>query len=183
MRRAAAPTPRRPPSSAAAGSGARRCGLMTRAGATRARRAAARSVRRRARSAPSAARPCCRSSASWSSAIVTLNLLNGQVPFGIGGSNGNGGNGDGPARTAAPSNVVVVPEEAAFEGSIVYAKGGNIWVQTDEDATQLTVQRRRLDAVLVADGQWIYFIRTPRTRSASGRSAAGTAATTSRSRT
>ena len=37
--------------------------------------------------------------------ILTLNLLQGQVPFGLGGggNGGDGGNGDGgPARTAAP---------------------------------------------------------------------------------
>ena len=42
--------------------------------------------------------------------IVTLNLLNGDLPFGTGSANGNGGNVGGPARTPAPSNVVVVPQ-------------------------------------------------------------------------
>lgn len=92
--------------------------------------------------------------------IVTLNLLNGEVPFGIGGSNGNGGNGNGPARTAAPSNEVVVPEEAAFEGSIVYAKAGNIWVQTNEDATQLTSSGGDSMPSWSPDGAWIYYIRS-----------------------
>ena len=68
--------------------------------------------------------------------IITFNLINGEAPFGAMSGNGNG-NGD-PTRTAAPSNVVVVPEEATFEGSITYAKGGNIWVQTAESVTQLT---------------------------------------------
>jgi Tol biopolymer transport system component len=68
--------------------------------------------------------------------VVTFNLINGETPFGSGNGTGNG-NG-GPTRTAAPSNVVVVPDEATFEGSITYAKGGNIWVQTDEGVTQLT---------------------------------------------
>ena len=41
--------------------------------------------------------------------------------------------------TPAPSNVVVVPPEVVtFKGSIVYAKAGNIWVQTGKDAKQLT---------------------------------------------
>ena len=68
--------------------------------------------------------------------IITFNLINGEAPFGAGGGTGDG-NGD-PTRTAAPSNVVVVPEEATFEGSITYAKGGNIWVQTAETVTQIT---------------------------------------------
>jgi Tol biopolymer transport system component len=99
-------------------------------------------------------------------AIVTLNLLQGQVPFGIGsgnGDNGNGGNGDGgPARTAAPSNVVVIPDEAAFEGSIVYAKGGNVWVQTDDDARQLTDTGRDSMPSWSTDGEWVYYINTVR---------------------
>ena len=92
--------------------------------------------------------------------IVTLNLLNGEVPFGIGGSNGNGGNVGGPARTPAPSNEVVVPEEAAFEGSIVYAKAGNIWVQTNEDAKQLTSSGGDSMPSWSSDGEWIYYIRS-----------------------
>ena len=99
-------------------------------------------------------------------AVVTLNLLQGEMPFGIGGGgsgngNGNGkGDGDDPDRTPAPSNIVVVPEEATFEGSIVYAKAGNIWIQTDDEVRQLTAGRRRRDAVVVADGQWVYYIHT-----------------------
>ena len=110
--------------------------------------------------------------------IVTFNLLNGDVPFGIGGSGGNGGNGVGPDRTAAPSNVVVVPEEATFEGAIVYAKSGNIWVQTNDDVKQVTSSGGDSMPSWSADGQWIIFIRSTRER-VSGRSRATTAATTS----
>jgi Tol biopolymer transport system component len=92
--------------------------------------------------------------------VITLNLLNGKVPFGIGGSNGNGGNGDGPARTPAPSNVVVVPEEATFQGSIVYAKGGNIWVQTNDSVKQLTSSGGDSMPSWSADGQSIIYIRS-----------------------
>lgn len=92
--------------------------------------------------------------------VITLNLLNGKVPFGIGGSNGNSGNGDGPARTAAPSNVVVVPEEATFQGSIVYAKGGNIWVQTNDSVKQLTSSGGDSMPSWSADGQSIIYIRS-----------------------
>ncbi|HYH92943.1 MAG TPA: hypothetical protein VD763_07275 [Candidatus Saccharimonadales bacterium] len=96
-------------------------------------------------------------------AIVTLSLLGGEVPFGIGSGSGNGngaGNG-GPSRTAAPSNVVVVPDEAAFDGSIIYAKGGNIWLQTDADgARQVTTDGHDSMPSWSPDGQWIYFIRS-----------------------
>ncbi len=90
--------------------------------------------------------------------VVTFNLLNGDVPFGIGSS--GDGNVGGPARTAAPSNVVVVPEEATFGGSIVYAKGGNVWVQTDEAVKQVTDNGGDSMPSWSADGEWIVFIRS-----------------------
>ncbi len=96
--------------------------------------------------------------------IVTLNLLNGDVPFGIGGSSENGGSGVGPDRTAAPSNVVVVPEEATFEGAIAYAKSGNIWVQTNDDVKQVTSSGGDSMPSWSADGQWIIYIRSTRER-------------------
>ena len=90
-------------------------------------------------------------------AIFTVTLLNGQLPFGVGQTpGGNGGTGnDGPDRTPAPSNVVVVPDppqdEPPFAGAITYAKAGNIWVQTPDGATQLTdIGRLCVDAVVVA---------------------------------
>ena len=92
--------------------------------------------------------------------VVTFNLLNGQLPFGLGGPNGNGGLGDGPTRTPAPSGVVIVPEEATFEGSIVYAKGGNIWVQTSDAAEQVTSNGGDSMPSWSADGAWIVFIRS-----------------------
>ncbi len=95
--------------------------------------------------------------------IITFNLLNGEVPFGGGtGSNGNG-NG-GPARTAAPSNVVVVPDEATFEGSITYAKGGNIWIQTDAGVAQLTKSGGASMPSWSADGEWIVYIHSTEER-------------------
>jgi len=97
-------------------------------------------------------------------AVVTFNLLNGDVPFGIGTGNG-GGNGDGndgPGRTAAPSGVVVVPDEAAFDGSIVYAKGGNIWIQIDDTARQLTDSGRDAMPAWSPDGEWVYYINSIR---------------------
>jgi dipeptidyl aminopeptidase/acylaminoacyl peptidase len=95
-------------------------------------------------------------------AILTLNLMNGELPLGSGsGSNGNGdGNGDGPARTAAPSGVVVIPDEAAFEGSIVYAKGGEIFIQVDDEVTQLTDSGGDSMPSWSPDGEWVYYIKT-----------------------
>jgi Tol biopolymer transport system component len=96
--------------------------------------------------------------------VLTLNLLQGSVPFGLGGGGGGGGNGDDgdPARTPAPSNVVVIPEEATFDGSIVYAKGGNIWIQTDDGATQLTDGGADSMPSWSPDGEWVVYIHTVR---------------------
>jgi Tol biopolymer transport system component len=92
-------------------------------------------------------------------AIVTMNLFNYQLPF-----SGTGGNNGGGAvvvnRTPAPSGVVIVPEEAAFEGSIVYSKGGNIWIQTGDGARQLTTTGGATMPSWSADGQWIVYIRS-----------------------
>jgi Tol biopolymer transport system component len=93
---------------------------------------------------------------------LTVSLLNGDVPFLGGGGSGNGTNGGpvSPGRTAAPSNVVIVPAEAAFEGAIVYAKDGNIWIQRDKDVHQLTDGGGDAMPSWSPDGSWIYFIRS-----------------------
>jgi Tol biopolymer transport system component len=98
-------------------------------------------------------------------AIVTINLFNYDLPF-VGGGGSNGGNGApaGPAITPAPSNVVIIPEEATFLGKIVYAKAGNIWVQTDEGATQLTNGGGASMPSFSADGNWVTYIHTSETR-------------------
>ena len=89
-------------------------------------------------------------------AAVTIKLFDYNLPF-LGGSGGNGGNGGGaiagPELTPAPSNVIVVPEEAQFVGKIVYAKAGNIWVQSDAGGDPAHERWRRLDAVLLARRQ------------------------------
>ena len=98
--------------------------------------------------------------------VVTLNLLQGQLPFlpaavngnGSGNGNGNGGQ-NGPPGTTAPSNVVVTPPDTTFIGSIVYAKAGNIWVQSGTDAKQLTDDGHDSMPAYSANGAWIYFIR------------------------
>jgi Tol biopolymer transport system component len=92
-------------------------------------------------------------------ALVTLSLLNGQIP--IIGSKPNGTDGGIIAHeSAAPSNIVIVDPGVTFQGTIVYAKAGNIWVQTAKGATQLTSNGGDSMPSFSPDGQWIYFIRT-----------------------
>ena len=71
-----------------------------------------------------------------------VGLLNGQVPFaGSPSGNGNGerrrqpGVDRGRRRRRTSSSC---RRGVTFKGSIVYAKAGNIWVQTGKDARQLT---------------------------------------------
>jgi Tol biopolymer transport system component len=95
-------------------------------------------------------------------ALITVDLLQGGVPFvgGKGGSGGTGGTG-GQLQTPAPPNVVVVPPEVvSVPGSFVYAKAGNIWVQTGKQARQLTTTGNDSMPSWSPDGGWIYFIRT-----------------------
>jgi dipeptidyl aminopeptidase/acylaminoacyl peptidase len=88
-------------------------------------------------------------------AWLTLGLMSGSVPF-----TGGGGNGGAVAgRTAAPSNVVVVPQ-VTFPGAIVYAKAGNIWVQRGGEARQLTNGGSDSMPSWAPDGQSVLFIRT-----------------------
>ena len=100
-------------------------------------------------------------------AIVTINLFDYNLPL-LGGSGGNGGNGGGavagPELTPAPSNVIVVPKEARFLGKIVYAKAGNIWVQSDEGATQLTNGGGASMPSFSPDGNWVYYVHDTPTR-------------------
>ena len=70
-------------------------------------------------------------------AIVTLSLINGQLPFSPGGGgNGPAGVGDGPAPDRhAVERGRSSPRRAAglrSRARIVYAKAGNVWVQTGD---------------------------------------------------
>ena len=99
-------------------------------------------------------------------ALLTLNLLNGQIPFlpqpGNGAAPGGGGGGadGGPKPTPAPPDVVIVEPKTTFPGSIAYAKAGNIWIQDAKAARQVTKTGRDSMPAFSSDGQWIYFIRT-----------------------
>ncbi|MEK6720567.1 MAG: hypothetical protein AABZ33_07830 [Chloroflexota bacterium] len=90
-------------------------------------------------------------------AVGTLSLLGGALPFGAGGGGGDNG---GPARTPAPSNVVVVDPRTKVPGSIAYVKSGNIWIQSGASARQLTNGGKDATPSWSPDGEWIYFIRT-----------------------
>jgi len=94
-------------------------------------------------------------------AFITLNLLQGKVPFTSTSGTGNGNGDGGPTVTPAPSNVVIVPPEVVtFKGSLVYAKAGNIWVQTGKEAKQLTKGGDDSMPSWAPDGSSIYFVRT-----------------------
>lgn len=92
--------------------------------------------------------------------VFTLNLMNGELPVGAR-PPGNDGGPAGPDRTPAPSNVVIPEPEVTFPGSIVYAKAGNIWLQTADEVRQLTDSGPATDSMpsFSPDGEWVYFIR------------------------
>ena len=98
---------------------------------------------------------------------MTLNLSNGQIPF-VGRPTARGdrpGGGDG--ATPTPGSLEHRDHRAgarSFPGSIVYAKAGNIWIQTGKEARQLTKAGTDAMPTFSADGQWIYFIRVNTTR-------------------
>ena len=104
-------------------------------------------------------------------AFVTLGLTQGQLPITPGGGNAGGPQASGdeiPARTPTPSNIVIVPTpEPGIEvgGTLVYAKDGNIWVQTGDKATQLTAPGKEVEDSMPSfsqDGKSVYFVRTRR---------------------
>ncbi len=101
-------------------------------------------------------------------ALVTLGLFNGQLPITPGANGaapGASGGDDEPARTPTPSNVVIVetPEPGiTVPGTFVYAKDGNIWLQSGDKADQLTSSGNDSMPSFSDDGKWVYFVRTRR---------------------
>jgi Tol biopolymer transport system component len=91
-------------------------------------------------------------------ASFTVNLFNGQLPI-VRSTTPGSSTPPGVTVTPAPSNEVITPPEAIFQGSIVYAKAGNIWIQTGAEAHQLTDKGHDSQPTVSFDGQWIYFVR------------------------
>jgi Tol biopolymer transport system component len=92
-------------------------------------------------------------------AWLTIGLLTGDlvVPGATGSNTGN----QGPLRTPTPSGVVVVvPPEETLPGSLLYAKGGNLWIQSGETARQLTVDGDNSMPSFSPDGKYVYYIHT-----------------------
>jgi dipeptidyl aminopeptidase/acylaminoacyl peptidase len=102
--------------------------------------------------------------------VVTFAVANGSIPLGGLGSPGGSqapGQTDDPAilKTPTPSGEVIVPtQEPGLEipGSIVYAKAGNIWIQADGKARQLTDSGKDTQPSFSRDGTAVFFVRTRR---------------------
>jgi Tol biopolymer transport system component len=98
-------------------------------------------------------------------ALGTLSLSSGNLPLPVSGGQGpdSSGNPGVATKTATPPNVVVVPTEAPgidVPGMLLYAKDGNVWVQANGAATQVTSGGRDSMASFAPDGSTIYFVRT-----------------------
>jgi Tol biopolymer transport system component len=92
-------------------------------------------------------------------AVATLNLMGGSVP--LPGTVGPGGNNaGGPVRTPAPSNEVIVDPLTEVPGAIVYAKAGNIWIQSGTAARQLSTNGTASMPTWSPDGRFVYYIDT-----------------------
>jgi Tol biopolymer transport system component len=89
-------------------------------------------------------------------AWLTLGFLTGQLGLPSPGSKP----GPGVVATPAPSNVVVVDPRVDVPGSIVYAKAGNVWVQSGKEAHQLTSAGLASMPSWSPDGTWVYYIET-----------------------
>ena len=69
----------------------------------------------------------------------------------------------GQTPTPAPLETIHTNPEIAVPGTLVYAKGGNLWLQSGTTARQLTESVNGSQASQPAfspDGQWIYYIDT-----------------------
>ncbi len=97
-------------------------------------------------------------------AYATLAVSSGKLPVGGGGGGAPGASGDtgGVAKTATPTNVVIVPDDplADVPGTIVYAKAGNIWLQSGRTTRQLTTGGQDSMPSFSSDGSSVYFVRS-----------------------
>jgi Tol biopolymer transport system component len=96
-------------------------------------------------------------------AWLSLSLLSGSLPFGIGSGRAGTGAAAGAEKTPTPPDVVVVPSappEVRQAGLIVYVKQGNIWVQDATGARQISKTGADSMPSFSPDGSWIYFIET-----------------------
>ena len=111
-------------------------------------------------------------------AFATLSLTSGNLPFvpgSVGQAPGSTANPGTVTKTPTPVNVVVVPTEVPgieVPGTLLYAKDGNIWIQANGEATQLTSGGTRLDALLLARRKQRLLRPHAPTRTAAGRWAA-----------
>ena len=97
-------------------------------------------------------------------AVATVFALTGRVPF-LGSPTSNGGSANvPPGRTPSPSAPPDVNPAIQIQGSLVYVKAGNLWIQTGNSARQLTNTGRDSQPTWSPDGSWIYFIETRETR-------------------
>jgi dipeptidyl aminopeptidase/acylaminoacyl peptidase len=93
-------------------------------------------------------------------AAASYALIGGSLPTLPGGGPGNPGGPGGPVRTATPSNVVIVDPRTKVPGTLLYAKDGNIWVQSGDQARQLTSDGHDSMPTWSPDGSTVYFVRT-----------------------
>jgi len=100
-------------------------------------------------------------------AAATFVIGSGSLPFGLGGGVGNGAGASGRpevVKTPTPSGQVVVPSPqvpgVVIPGTIAYVKGGNVWLQADGAARQLTSSGTDSMPSFSEDGAAVYFVRT-----------------------
>ncbi|HEY5629872.1 MAG TPA: hypothetical protein VIR16_10205 [Candidatus Limnocylindrales bacterium] len=100
-------------------------------------------------------------------ALGTVALGSGVLPFQLGAAKAGpsgGGGGNGITHSATPSGVVIVPSDVPagmkVPGTLVYVKDGNVWLQSDGTATQLTSGGNDSMPSFTADGQTVLFVRT-----------------------
>jgi Tol biopolymer transport system component len=97
-------------------------------------------------------------------AAASFVLIGGSLPSILpgGGPGGPISGPGGPVRTATPSNVVVVDPRTQVPGTLLYAKDGNIWAQSGDQARQVTSSDDATDSMPTwsPDGSSVYFVRT-----------------------